>query len=86
MIYSTSDSRLAAHLLVRGCELTGTETRYVGDDDRVHLQFNVDDEKITALKREFFENGQVPALEFANAMKQVMYLVRQAREMSREAR
>lgn len=86
MTYSTADSRLSAFLLIRGCNLTGTETRYQGEDDRVHFVFEVDDAQISQLKREFFEGGQVPALEFANSMKNCMHLVREARELARESR
>ena len=86
MIYSTADSRLAAFLQVRGVTLSGTETRYQGEEDRVHLLFNVDDSRIAELKREFFEGGQVPALEFANNMKQIMHTIREARELAREFR
>lgn len=86
MIYQTADSRLAAFLQVRGVALAGTETRYQGDEDRVHMIFNVDDDKIAELKRDFFENGQVCALEFANSMKNIMHLVREARELARESR
>ena len=77
---------LAAFLQVRGIPLAGTDTRYSGDEDRVHLLFEVDEDKITGLKREFFEGGEVPALEFANCMKSTMHAIREARELAREAR
>lgn len=83
--YSTADSRLCAFLIVRGCELTGTETRYVGEDDRVYFLFKVEEDKITSLKRDFFELGAAPALELLNAHKQAMHLVREARELARES-
>jgi hypothetical protein len=85
MQYQTADSRLCAFLMVRGCSLVGTDTRYQGDEDRVHFLFNVDEDKITQLKREFFELGQAPALELLNAHKQAMHLVREARELARES-
>lgn len=84
--YSTGDSRLSAFLIIRGCNLVGTETRMQGEEDRVHFLFNVDEARIAELKREFFEGGQVPALEYGNSMKQCMHLVREARELAREAR
>lgn len=84
--YSTGDSRLSAFLMVRGCTIAGTETRQQGEEDRVHFLFNVDDARIAELKREFFEGGQVAALEYANFMKQCMHLVREARELARESR
>ena len=83
--YSTADSRLAAFLVVRGCPLQGTETRYSGDEDRVHLLFSVDEDQITRLKREFFE-GADHALELLNAHKMIMHTIREARELAREAR
>lgn len=86
MVYSTQDSRLSAFLVVRGCTLTGTETRYQGDDDRVYLLFEVDENKIANLKREFFEGALVNALEFGNAMKSCMFTIREARELSRQSR
>ena len=86
MVYSTADSRLAAFLQVRGIPLSGTETRFQGEDDRVHLRFEVDEARIVELKREFFEGGQVPALEFANFMKSTMHAIREAREIARDAR
>lgn len=84
--YSTADSRLASFLIIRGCPLQETETRFSGDEDRVHLIFTVAEDQIAALKREFFEGGQVPALEFANQMKFVMHTIREARELSRNSR
>jgi len=57
MVYSTSDSRLASFLQIRGVALQGTDTRYQGEEDRVHLLFEVDETVITGLKREFFEGG-----------------------------
>lgn len=87
MTYSTSDSRLAAFFVLRGCPLTGTETRYQNDDERVYLIFDITDEsQFTQLKRDFFEGGAVPALAFANAMKSIMHTIREARELSREPR
>lgn len=86
MIYSTADSRLSAFLMIRGCNLVGTETRYLGEEDRVHFQFEVDENQIAQLKREFFEGAVAPALELLNAHKSAMHLVRQARELAREAR
>ena len=85
MVYSTSDSRLASFLQIRGVALQGTDTRYSGDEDRVHLLFEVNEDQITGLKREFFEGGQVPALEFANVMKSTMHAIREARELARES-
>jgi len=85
MIYSTSDSRLASFIQIRGISLAGTDTRYSGDEDRVHLLFEVDEDRITQLKREFFEQGMVPALEFANVMKSTMHAIREARELARES-
>jgi hypothetical protein len=37
------------------------------------------------LKRSFFEGAEVPALAYANFLKQAMYLVRSARELARES-
>lgn len=85
MQYRTADSRLCAFLMVRGCSLIGTDTQYQGDEDRVHFLFNVDEDAITQLKREFFELGVAPALELLNAHKQAMHLVREARELARAA-
>ena len=85
MVYSTADSRLASFIQVRGVSLQGTDTRYQGDEDRVHLLFEVEEDQITSLKREFFEGGQVPALEFANVMKSTMHAIREARELARES-
>jgi hypothetical protein len=85
MVYSTADSRLCAFLIVRGCSLAGTETKYQGDEDRVHFLFNVDEDKITGLKREFFEGAACPALELLNQHKFVMHQVREARELARES-
>jgi hypothetical protein len=83
--YSTSDSRLAAFIITRGHALAGTDTRYQGDEDRVHLLFNVDETVLTSLKREFFEGGQCPALELLNQHKFVMHSIREARELARES-
>jgi hypothetical protein len=85
MVYSTSDSRLAAFLIVRGCPLQGTDTRYQGDEDRVHLLFEVNEDQITGFKREFFEGAACPALELLNQHKFVMHQVRSARELARES-
>lgn len=85
MIYSSADSRLAAFLIVKGTSLAGTETKYQGDEDRVHLLFNVEEDQIARLKREFFEGGQVEALAYANAQKFVMHTIREARELARES-
>jgi hypothetical protein len=82
--YQTADSRLAAFLQVRGVPLFGTETRYQGEEDRVHLLFEVDDKRIAELKREFFEGASAPALELLNAHKATMHTIRQARELARE--
>jgi hypothetical protein len=66
MVYSTSDSRLAAYIQAKGVPLAGTDTRYAGEEDRVHLLFEVDENQITKLKREFFEGSASPALELLN--------------------
>jgi hypothetical protein len=85
--YNTQDSRLAAFFLINGIPFVGTETRFQDDDDRVLLQFRIDDEeKFAQLKRDFFEGGLVPALAFANAMKSVMHAIREARELSRSSK
>lgn len=85
--YATQDSRLAAFFLVNGIPFEGTETRYQDEDDRVLLRFVIEDEeKFSQLKRDFFEGGSVPALAFANSMKSVMHLIREARELAREGR
>ena len=84
--YSTGDSRLSAFLIIRGCNLVGTEIRYQGEEDRVHLLFNVDENKIAELKREFFEGAVAPALELLNAHKSTMHQIREARELARESR
>jgi hypothetical protein len=86
MTYSTADSRLAAFLQVRGVALVGTETRYQGDEDRVHLLFEVDERRIAELKREFFEGAACPALELLNFHKATMHCIREARELARESR
>lgn len=85
-VYSTADSRLASFIQVRGVPLVGTDTRYQGDEDRVHLLFEVDEEKITGIKREFFEGATAPALELLNFHKATMHTIREARELAREAR
>lgn len=85
MVYSTSDSRLGAFIIARGTPLAGTDTRYQGDEDRVHLLFNIDEDALTSLKREFFEGGACPALELLNQHKFVMHSIREARELAREA-
>lgn len=84
--YSTADSRLASYIQVRGVPLVGTETRYQGEEDRVHLVFEVDETLITQLKREFFEGATSPALELLNLHKATMHCIREARELAREAR
>ena len=84
--FSTGDSRLAAFIQARGIPLTGTETKYLGDDDRVHLLFEVEQDEITGIKRDFFEGGSCPALELLNCHKAVMHTIREARELAREAR
>lgn len=86
MLYQTADSRLASYLQVRGVPLFGTEIRYQGEEDRVHLLFNVDENKIAELKREFFEGAVAPALELLNAHKSTMHQIREARELARESR
>jgi len=87
MTYQTQDSRLAAFFLINGIPFEGTETRCQEEDDRVLLRFRIDDEeKFAQLKRDFFEDGLVPALAFANSMKSVMHLIREARELARDAR
>jgi hypothetical protein len=84
MIYSTQDSRLCAFLMINNVPFIGTELKYQDDDDRVLLQFNIEDqEKFSELKRQFFEGGTVPALAFANQMKFVMHAIREARELAR---
>ena len=85
MVYSTSDSRLASFIQIRGVALQGTDTRYQGDEDRVHLLFEVSEDQITGLKREFFEGAACPALELLNSHKFVMHTVREARELARES-
>ena len=86
MQYQTQDSRLAAFMITNGIPLLGTELRYQDEDDRVLLSFLIDDqEKFAQLKRDFFENGQVPALLFANNLKFVMHAIREAREIARIA-
>lgn len=85
MNYSTQDSRLAAFLMLNGVTFAGTELRYQDDDDRVLLQFTIEDQdKFSELKRQFFEGGTVPALAFANQMKFVMHAIREARELARQ--
>jgi hypothetical protein len=85
MNYSTQDSRLAAYLMIHGVKFEGTELKYQDEDDRVLLRFIVDDEnKFADLKRKFFEDGLVPALRYANALKTVMHTIREARELARQ--
>jgi len=87
MEYSTQDSRLGAFLILNGVPFTGTEIRYQNEEDRVLLRFDItDEEQFARLKREFFEDGQVPALRYANQMKSVMHAIREAREIARDAR
>jgi len=87
MQYQTQDSRLAAYLLTNGIPLFGTEVRYQEEDDRVLLTFTIEDQdQFSQLKRDFFENGKVPALLFANNLKFVMHAIREARELARTAR
>ena len=86
MDYATQDSRLASFFFVHGVAFVGTEIRYQDEEDRVLLRFRIDDEeKFAQLKRDFFEGGQVPALEFANRMKATMHIIREARELARDA-
>jgi hypothetical protein len=86
-LYQTQDSRLASFLILNGMVLEGTEIRYQNEEDRVLLRFNItDEEQFARLKREFFEGGMVPALQFANILKSTMHTIREARELAREAR
>jgi hypothetical protein len=78
--YETQDSRLASFLQLHGAKFEGTEVR---DDDRVLIKFSIEPEELAKLKRAFFEGGQVPALQFANALKSTMHVIREARELSR---
>lgn len=86
MLYATQDTRMAGYFLVKELPLLGTEVKYQADDDRVYLQFDIPENTLTELKREFFEGGAVPALAYANCLKTVMHCVREARELAREAR
>jgi len=83
--YATADSRLAAFLLTRGVPLKGTETKYRGEEDRVMLLFDVDEDRLASLKREFFEGAEAPALTLLNHAKSVMHAIREARELARES-
>jgi hypothetical protein len=84
MQYQTQDSRLAAFFLTNGIPFSGTELRYQDEDDRVLLNFTItDQDKFAQLKRDFFENGTVPALLFANNLKFIMHAIREARELAR---
>jgi hypothetical protein len=86
MQYQTQDSRLAAFFLTNGIPLFGTEVRYQDEDDRVLLTFDIQDEaQFVQLKRQFFEGGTVPALQFANHLKFIMHAIREARELARQA-
>lgn len=86
MLYVTQDSRMAGYFLLKEIPLLGTETKFQKDDDRVYLQFDVPEDRLSELKREFFEDAPVPALSYANCLKQAMWIVREARELAREAR
>lgn len=71
--------------MVNGLTLQGTEVRYQDEEERVLLRFEItDDSKFAELKRQFFEGGLVPALEFANSMKKTMHVIREARELARQ--
>jgi hypothetical protein len=85
MLYVTQDTRMAAYFLLKGLPLLGTEIKYQQDDERVYLQFEIPDEALTGLKRDFFENAEVPALAYANSLKSCMHIVREARELARES-
>ena len=85
MFYVTQDTRMAAYFVLKGLPILGTETKYQQDDERVYLQFEVPEEALTRLKRDFFEGAEVPALAYANSMKSCMHIVRQARELARES-
>ena len=76
---------MAAYFLLKGLPFMSTEIKYQNEDDRVYLQFDVPADKLTELKRNFFEGGEVSALAYANAMKQMMHVVREARELARES-
>lgn len=82
--YKTADSRLGAFLLANGLSLSGTELNYHGDEDRVYLLFEVDEDEILDLKRRFFEGATAPALEILNHAKFVMHAIRECRELARE--
>ena len=85
MVYSTADSRLSAFFILNGYELQGTEVRNFREDDRVLLQFDIEDADLARLKREFFESEKGPFLEYANHMKFCMHCVREAKELARES-
>jgi hypothetical protein len=85
-VYRTADSRLAAFLLANGLSLSGTELTFHGDEDRVYLLFNVDEDKILELKRAFFEGASSPALALLNFSKSVMFHIRECRELARESK
>ncbi len=86
MEYSTQDSRLSAFFMLHEIPFIGTEIRYQDEEDRVLLRFRIDDEeKFSKLKRDFFEGGVVPALAFANLLKSTMHIIREARELARDA-
>lgn len=85
-VYKTADSRLAAFLISNGLSLTGTELTYRGDEDRVFLLFNVEEDRILELKRLFFEGASCPALPLLNAAKTCMFAIRECRELAREAK
>ena len=85
MVYSSADSRLCSYFILNGYELEGTEVRNFKDDDRVLLRFNIGEEDLARLKREFFESEKGPFLEYANAQKFCMHAIREARELARES-
>lgn len=71
--------------MLKEVPFTGTEIKYQQDDERVYLGFDVPEGQLTELKREFFEGACVPALSYANFLKQTMHIVREARELARES-
>jgi hypothetical protein len=84
MHYATQDTRMAAYFMLKEMPFLGTETKHQNDDDRVYLMFDIPENTLVELKRDFFEGGQVPALLYANFLKQTMHVVREARELARE--
>jgi len=72
--FKTSDLYFAAYLQVAGVEMTGTKRN--PDNRKVSFVFDTSIANISELKNAWFNNqGKVPALPFANAIKSLKSIV-----------